>query len=71
MCYRSFRFTFFLPALSMADLAAIPPSSIARNDFNEPLKQPTGVLTALAITTSYDSTHVTGCADILTDGFLH
>lgn len=44
---------FYLPALSMADLAAIPPSSMARNDFNEPLKQPTGVLTALAIITSY------------------
>lgn len=37
----------------MADLAAIAPSCVAGTDFKEPLKQPTGVLTALAITTSY------------------
>lgn len=41
-----------LPAFSMAALDAMEPSSVARRDFKAPLKQPTGVLTALAMTTS-------------------
>jgi hypothetical protein len=47
------KFNNFIRDFSSAPFVAIAPSSGALSFFNEPLKQPTGVLTAETITTCY------------------
>lgn len=42
----------YIPALSIAPLIAMEPSLVAGSDERDPWKDPIGVLTALAITTS-------------------
>lgn len=50
LCHRKRKL--HIPALSIAPLIAMEPSLVAGNDERDPWKEPIGVLTALAITTS-------------------